>query len=243
MFNDISKILVVGIGLIALVLFFSGQPHEEVAGEITVRLNKSQSNPEKPLANLEATEETGNGRDLKAVTYGEYLEKIGGTFSEPISLERGDDTSPELDEISRKLKEYGNRAGEIIKNGTPESEFQLKTFKKFIDDSKNTENISNMHENGAAYVEIGELLSKIEAPEQINQASTGLASVYKSVGIATSAFASNFSDDADKRVSTEDYNRVISNFPDAFLSVASILRAYGIEFRESESGSVFTLPI
>ena len=94
-----------------------------------------------------------------------------------------------------------------------------------------------------SYIAISNLLEEIDAPAQVSLAHEELFDVYKEVGEAVTTFSEDFSSGGDPIKVTQSYTSVISKFPDAFLGVATLLRAYGVKFRDSEPGSVFTLSL
>ncbi|MBL7045486.1 MAG: hypothetical protein ISR99_00405 [Parcubacteria group bacterium] len=250
--RDIFKILSLFLALFfifTLFLVFSNINKEKVASVSGIYVSENTDAKEATGEYIKEIVKDANKEEIISIpatepmSYAEYLRNIGEAFSKPTPIILAEDSPDEFDKITEKLKEYGNNAGEVIKNAALDRTPQVEIFDNFIKNPKNSAFLSKMRELAQIYKDIGVSLSKISAPEQISLAHDRLSNSYKEIGTAIVVFSDGLFNDEDTKQITDTYSDAIYKFPDAFLSVASTLRVYGVQFRESEAGSVFTLPI
>lgn len=167
--------------------------------------------------------QTTNSSD--AIWLGEYSNTNSPTVSE------GNQT-----QTQQALRVYGNELGSTLKSFQLAQGDQTKLLEDFLDNRADTTNLKRLTD---AYVELGEIIQAISAPDVLATTHTGLANSYTQVGeLLWNITLANDDEALVERMLI--YNKASEEVAKHHVSLITLFKAHGIEFQPHEPGSIFT---
>jgi hypothetical protein len=200
-----------------------------VSGSEKKPFYQSLTSPEEQMSSGGAQETRGSQTLADFFTGRSTQEESRGAFAEA--------AVPSSESDKQILREYGNKAGEIIRHYTDTSLDEAVIFKVFVENRESETAQQQIQKIAAQYMTIAEQLDRFEADPLIARFHTDLAKGYNSVGLATAVLSSS-------NLEAEDfftYNESLPIFIDGYMGVALFLRVHGVAFSPSEPGYLFTL--
>lgn len=141
----------------------------------------------------------------------------------------------ELTEVQQTLHAYGNELGLTLNTFILAQGDQSKLLDTFL---KNKEDTTSLKRLTDGYLELSKNIEALSVPAQLENIQSGLVSSYKSVGELLWALTLAKSDE-ELLTSMLTYNKSSEEVAKHHISLVTLLKAYGIVFKNHEPGAVF----
>lgn len=156
---------------------------------------------------------------------------FGNYTNSQIHTETGSETETQL-----ALREYANTLGALLKSFDIAQGNQVALLENFVADRTTTHSLKQLTD---AYEQLSLDISQIDAPEVVSSIHTGLIISYKAVGELLWELTLAH-DDTELMERMLIYNQSSEDVAKQHVSLITLLKAYGIEFKSSEAGSIFS---
>lgn len=144
-------------------------------------------------------------------------------------------SDPGDSQTQQNLRDYGNSLGSTLKAFNLAQGDQTNLLEKFIEDRTNTTALKKLTDG---YVKLSAEIAKIDKPDQVAALHSGLIVSYKAVGelLWDLTLAQNDEELVERMLI---YNKSSEEVARHHVSLVTLFKAHGIEFKSHEPGSIF----
>ncbi|MBI2610652.1 hypothetical protein HYW60_01810 [Candidatus Kaiserbacteria bacterium] len=157
----------------------------------------------------------------------------------PLTLISTSTRGEELTPTQQALFNYGNEAGLYIQSFEDMYRSAPQILKDQFEDREDPEKNAVLLSLARALGDVGEQLAEMEVPSEIVSSHQKVAASYRELGAKLSAVPEANTDEAVLNAMLA-YNAAVEAYVRNYVSLATLISAYGVSFAPEDAGSIFT---
>ncbi|PIT91117.1 hypothetical protein COU17_02035 [Candidatus Kaiserbacteria bacterium CG10_big_fil_rev_8_21_14_0_10_49_17] len=189
-----------------------------------------------PQTTVATTPESDAEKRSPLTTYEEYI----AAFRKPAQETASKESTPSSSKSVSELRTYGNIAGAIIRT-LPPAEEQYVVFETFAENPTESAAQDDLVSLAQHYENVATSLENVDPPFTITAGHSELMNGYRALAREVRLLSKTYT--GSETEALEQYNNTATKLTTALSTIALTLRTYGITYSETESGSIFILPL